>query len=142
MKNINKPESEFNVLTTKTARNMIVSLTQSWRYLFFLSVLSYLSSLLLQLFYFKNNYFLFISSVCFLFTHYFLFRLWLDNHFFKILYRYHDNDNFDYCLSFLFNKKTSHCSMEIRWLGTKRLFSLALLTTLIQWLWGIISLLL
>lgn len=141
MKNINKPENELKILTTKTAGNIIVSLAQSWRYLFVLSVLPYLTSLLLLLFHFQNKYFLFVSSLCFLFTHYFLFRLWLDSHLFKTLYRYHDSDSFDHCLFLLFNKKASYTSMEIRWLGTKRLFSLALLGTLIQWLWGIISLL-
>lgn len=125
------------MLTTKTSGKVIASLTQSWRYLLFLSLLPYLSSWPVFSLHFHNKIAFFVASLLFLFTQYPLFRLWLDSHFFQALYRYQDDVSFDESLSTLFPKRPNKQTMQARWLGTKRLFSLALMGVSIQWIWSL-----
>lgn len=124
------------MLTTRTSAKVIMSLTQSWRYLLFLSLLPYLLSLLFFMLYsspFYSKLNIIIASLLFLFTQYSLFRLWLDNHFFQALYEEQDDVSFDESLSVLFPQKKKKQSMRARWQGTKRLFSLALVGVITQW---------
>lgn len=72
------------MLTTKTSGKVIGSLTQSWRYLLFLSLLPYLSTWPVFSLHFHNKLAFFVASVLFLLTQYSLFRLWLDSHLFKL----------------------------------------------------------
>lgn len=76
----------------------------------------------------------------FLLTQYSLFRLWLDSHLFQALYRYQDDVSFDKSLSTLFPKRPQKQTMEARWLGTKRLFSFAIIGISIQWIWNLVTL--
>lgn len=92
------------MLTTKTSGKVIGSLTQSWRYLLFLSLLPYLSTWPVFSLHFHNKLAFFVASVLFLLTQYSLFRLWLDSHLFQALYRYQDDVSFDKSLSTLFPK--------------------------------------
>lgn len=126
------------MLTTQTSGKIIVSLTQSWRYLLFLSLLPYLSALLFLSINIQGKLSVLVASILFLFTQYHLFRLWLDSHFFQALYRCQDNEIFDNSLRTLFPTRPNKLSMEARWLGTKRLFSFALIGISIQWLWYLI----
>lgn len=71
------------MLTTKTSGKVIVSLTQSWRYLLLLSLLPYISTWPVFSLHFHNKLAFFVASLLFLFTQYHLFRLWLDSHFFR-----------------------------------------------------------
>ncbi|MBQ0329012.1 hypothetical protein J9231_14280, partial [Providencia rettgeri] len=68
-----------------------------------------------------------------------IYRLWLDNHFFKIIYHQENTKAFDNTLTFLFPRKTKDRSMEQRWYGTKQLFTRALLSVLLLWLWLLIT---
>ena len=123
------------MLTTKTSGKVIVSLTQSWRYLLFVSLFPYLSTWPVFSLHFHHQLTFFVASFLFLFTQYFLFRLWLDSHFFRALYRYQDDISFDESLSILFPKRPQKQTMEARWLGTKRLFSFAIIGVSVQWIW-------
>ncbi|AYY79821.1 MULTISPECIES: hypothetical protein [Proteus] len=128
------------MLTTKTSGKVIGSLTQSWRYLLFLSLLPYLSTWPVFSLHFHNKLAFFVASVLFLLTQYSLFRLWLDSHLFQALYRYQDDVSFDKSLSTLFPKRPQKQTMEARWLGTKRLFSFAIIGISIQWIWNLVTL--
>ena len=128
------------MLTTKTSGKVIGSLTQSWRYLLFLSLLPYLSTWPVFSLHFHNKLAFFVASVLFLLTQYSLFRLWLDSHLFQALYRYQDDVSFDKSLSTLFPKRPQKQKMEARWLGTKRLFSFAIIGISIQWIWNLVTL--
>ncbi|MGA4658151.1 hypothetical protein ACK6ST_14765 [Proteus terrae] len=123
------------MLTTKTSGKVIVSLTQSWRYLLLLSLLPYISTWPVFSLHFHNKLAFFVASLLFLFTQYHLFRLWFDSHFFQALYRYQDDVSFDESLSTLFPKRPKKQTMEARWLGTKRLFSFAVIGVSVQWIW-------
>ncbi|MEQ5390460.1 hypothetical protein ABN236_00050 [Proteus sp. fly-1013] len=123
------------MLTTKTSGKVIVSLTQSWRYLLLLSLLPYISTSPVFSLHFHNKLAFFVASILFLFTQYPLFRLWLDSHFFQALYRYQDDVSFDESLSILFPKRPKKQTIEARWLGTKRLFSFAVIGVSVQWIW-------
>lgn len=123
------------MLTTKTSGKVIVSLTQSWRYLLLLSLLPYISTSPVFSLHFHNKLAFFVASILFLFTQYHLFRLWLDSHFFQALYRYQDDVSFDESLSILFPKRPKKQTIEARWLGTKRLFSFAVIGVSVQWIW-------
>lgn len=128
------------MLTTKTSGKVIVSLTQSWRYLLLLSLLPYISTSPVFSLHFHNKLAFFVASILFLFTQYPLFRLWLDSHFFQALYRYQDDVSFDESLSILFPKRPKKQTIEARWLGTKRLFSFAVIGVSVQWIWCLVML--
>lgn len=128
------------MLTTKTSGKVIISFTQSWRYLLFLSLLPYLSAWPVFGLYFHHHIDFFVASLLFLFTQYHLFRLWLDSHFFQTLYRYQDDASFDESLATLFPKRPHKQTMQARWQGTKRLFSFALMGVFVQWMWCLMSL--
>ncbi|ODQ01873.1 MULTISPECIES: hypothetical protein [Enterobacterales] len=123
------------MLTTETSGNVILSLTQSWRYLLLLSLLPYISTWPVFSLHFHNKLAFFVASLLFLFTQYHLFRLWLDSHFFRDLYRSKDDVSFDESLLILFPKRLKKQTMKARWLGAKRLFSFAVLGVSVQWIW-------
>ncbi|HCH50079.1 MAG TPA: hypothetical protein DEV59_05245 [Proteus sp.] len=129
------------MLTTKTSGETIITLTQSWRYLLFLSLLPYIGVFLFLTLAIISKFSLLVASLLFLFTQYHLFRLWLDSCFFRTLYRYRDGESFDEGLQLFFPARPKKITMKARWLGTKRLFTLSLIGILIQWGWFLLTLL-
>lgn len=129
----------MNTLMSKGHGDTIITLTNSWRYLAIGSVLACILQFSLFLFFNYNKYYLFIAIIIFLINHYYIYRLWLDNHFFKIIYRQEETEPFDNALIFLFPNKIKNRSMEQRWYGTKKLFTRALYSLLLLWVWFLVT---
>ncbi|HEC8345132.1 TPA: hypothetical protein RG646_RS01720 [Providencia rettgeri] len=129
----------MNTLMDKNHGDIIIAFTNSWRYLATGSILSFICQFSLFLCLNYNKYYLFIAIIIFIISHYYIYRLWLDNHFFKIIYHQENTKAFDNTLTFLFPRKTKGRSMEQRWYGTKQLFTRALLSVLLLWLWLLIT---
>lgn len=128
-------------LSDKKCGDVIVILTASWRYLACASILAFTCQLILFICSLTDRIYLFVGITIFIIGHYFIFRLWLDNHFFKILYQLGDTHCFDLALQQLFPKKQAAISMEQRWSGTKKLFNYALLFVVLLWIWLLTSIL-
>ncbi|WP_353241854.1 hypothetical protein [Providencia sp.] len=129
----------MNQLTDKNCGEVIQTLTRSWFYLAMGSVLSLIFQFSLFLGINSGKYYLFISIILFVISHYYIYRLWLDNHFFKIIYQQGTTETFDYALSFFMPKKLLNRTMEQRWQGTKTLFNRALLSVVILWAWLLVT---
>lgn len=127
-------------LTNKNCGEVILILTRSWRYFAVASVLGFICQFSLFLSININQYYLLISTILFIASHYYIFRLWLDNHFFRMIYQQESTAYFDDGLHFLMPKKAVNRTMEQRWLGTKRIFNRGLLCVIILWGWLLISL--
>ncbi|EKT62686.1 hypothetical protein [Providencia burhodogranariea] len=126
-------------LSDKKCGDVIIALTASWRYFACASILAFICQLALFICSFTEQIYLFVGIVIFIINHYFIFRLWLDKHFFKILYRQDDNHCFDLALQEIFPKKQVAISMEKRWNGTKKLFNYALSFVILYWFWILTS---
>lgn len=129
----------MNQLTDKNCGEVILVLTRSWLYLAISSVLGLIFQLSLFLGINNGKYYLFISMILFIICHYYIYRLWLDNHFFKIIYQQGTTEPFDYALSFFMPNKPNNRTMEQRWQGTKTLFNRALLSVVILWAWLLVT---
>lgn len=123
----------MSTLMNKGHGDIIITLTNSWRYLAIGSVLACILQFSLFLCFNYNKYYLFTAIIIFLINHYYIYRLWLDNHFFKIIYQQEETKTFDNALIFLFPIKMKNRSMEQRWRGTKQLFIRALCSVLLLW---------
>lgn len=110
--------------------------------LFMLRIITrfYLPTNLIYRFIYTASLFLFRNCL-FIISHYYIFRLSLDNHLFKVLYQTPDAHHFDLALQFLFKKNQHALSMEQRWIGTKKLFNYALVFVISAWGWLLISIL-
>ena len=126
-------------LIDKNQGSVIIILTASWRYFASGALLALLCQFALFLSLFPTRYYLLISLLLFIISQYYIYRLWLDNHFFKLIYQLDTPQLFDSTLFVLFPKKKPAKSMEQRWIGTKRLYSKALISTLVLWVWLIIT---
>ncbi|WP_273805022.1 hypothetical protein [Providencia rettgeri] len=126
-------------LTDKNCGEVIRVLTRSWSYLAIGSALSLIFQLSLFLGINNGKYYLFISIILFIISHYYIYRLWLDNHFFKVIYQQGTIEPFDYALNFLIPNKPTNRTMEQRWQGTKTLFNRALLSVVILWIWLLVT---
>ncbi|AFH95806.1 hypothetical protein ACRU1U_09560 [Providencia stuartii] len=131
----------MNHLSDKQCGDVMVIFTTSWRYFCCASLLAFICQFILFIYSLIDNLTFFISTLLFIVSHYFIFRLWFDSHLFKILYQRQEPYHFDLALHYLFPKKQPVATMEQRWAGTKRLFNYTLLLTILLWLWVLISLL-
>lgn len=132
----------MNQLTDKNCGEVIQILTRSWLYLAIGSVLGLICqlSLFLGINGINNGkYYLFFGIILFIISHYYIYRLWLDNHFFKMIYQQGTTEPFDYALSFFMYKKPTNRTMEQRWQGTKDLFKYAILSVVILWIWLLVT---
>lgn len=128
-------------LTDKKCGDVIVIFTASWRYLASASILAFICQFVLFICGLTRYIYLFVSIAIFIISHYFIFRLWLDKHLFKILYQQGDSHCFDFALQQLFPKRPAAVSMEQRWSGTKKLFNYALSFVVLHWIWILVSIL-
>ncbi|HFF1652642.1 TPA: hypothetical protein ACGBIO_000294 [Providencia rettgeri] len=129
----------MNQLTDKNCGEVIQILTRSWLYLAIGSVLGLICQLNLFLGINNGKYYLFVGIILFIISHYYIYRLWLDNHFFKMIYQQGTTEPFDYALSFFMHKKPINRTMEQRWQGTKNLFKHAVLSVVILWIWLLVT---
>ncbi|WP_336777302.1 hypothetical protein [Pantoea sp. USHLN256] len=80
--------------------------------------------------------------VLFLITHYYCWRLWLDERLFSLLNDDKDLAEFDQGMAHLWRQKTSDTrSLPDRWRGTRTLFYRTLLSLLLLWLISLCSVL-
>ncbi|WP_369311311.1 hypothetical protein [Providencia rettgeri] len=126
-------------LTDKNCGEVILILTKSWSYLAIASVLGLICQLSLFIGISSEKYSLFICIILFVINHYYIYRLWLDNHFFNIIYQQGTTEAFDYSLRILIPKKTINRTMVQRWQGTKTLFNRAVLSVVILWAWLLVT---
>lgn len=124
----------MNTLMNKQQGDVITILTHSWRYFATGSVLALFCQFALYFYSNYPKYILFINIIIFIVCQYYIYRLWLDNHFFKIIYTHNETEHFDNALNSLFPNKIKHRTMQQRWSGTKRLFTHALGLVLVQWI--------
>ena len=124
----------MNTLMNKQQGEVITILTHSWRYFAVGSVLALFCQLSLFLGSNYPKYILFVNVIIFIICQYYIYRLWLDSHFFKIIYTHNETEHFDNALNFLFPSKIKHRTIQQRWFGTKRLFIRALGLVLLQWI--------
>lgn len=124
----------MNTLMNKQHGEVIAILTNSWRYFAAGSVFALFCQL--ALFFYSNysKYILLANTIIFVISQYYIYRLWLDNYFFKIIYHHNETEHFDHALNFLFPSKAKHRTMQQRWSGTKQLFTCAFGLVLAQWL--------
>ncbi|ELX8378810.1 hypothetical protein AB7W88_12125 [Providencia vermicola] len=128
-------------LSNKQCGDVMIIFTASWRYLCCASLLAFICQLILFIDSFTQHLYFFLGTVFFIISHYYIFRLSLDNHLFKVLYQTPDAHHFDLALQFLFKKNQHALSMEQRWIGTKKLFNYALVFVISAWGWLLISIL-
>ena len=129
----------MNPLTNKNNGEVIIILTASWRYFAIGSLLAFICQFILYLYSFSNRINLFIGMTLFIISHYYIYRLWLDNHFFKLIYHQGTEQFFDEAFSYLFPNKQVNSNMAERWFGTKRLFNYCLIFITLSWGWLLFS---
>ncbi|MGO2304303.1 MAG: hypothetical protein ACTH5W_06330 [Providencia sp.] len=129
----------MNLLTNKNNGEVIIILTASWRYFALGSLLAFTCQFILYLCSFSNRISLFIGTTLFIINHYYIYRLWLDNHFFKLIYHQGTTRHFDEAFFYLFPNKQPINSMEKRWFGTKKLFNYCLVSIVLLWGWLLLS---
>ncbi|SPZ17046.1 Uncharacterised protein [Providencia rettgeri] len=97
----------MNTLMNKQQGEVITILTHSWRYFAVGSVLALFCQLSLFLGSNYPKYILFVNVIIFIICQYYIYRLWLDNHFFKIIYTHNETEHFDNALNFYFQAKSN-----------------------------------
>ncbi len=126
-------------LNDKSHGDVIIILTASWRYFVLGALLAFICQFILFICGFSNRFQLFIGALLFIINQYYIYRLWLDNHFFRLIYRQDSTQEFDHAISYFFPKKQKNKTMEQRWFGTKNLFKNALLSIVSLWAWLLFS---
>ncbi|BBG58748.1 hypothetical protein [Providencia rustigianii] len=126
-------------LMDKNRGEVIIIFTESWRYLVIGSLLALIGQFSLFFGFNAQRWSLFIGTGLFTISQYYIYRLWLDNHFFKLIYRQGNTDAFDDASKVLFPKKSTHKSMDERWIGTRNLFNRACYLVLTLWIWLLLS---
>ncbi len=105
-----------NTLMNKQQGEVITILTHSWRYFAVGSVLALFCQLSLFLGSNYPKYILFVNVIIFIICQYYIYRLWLDNHFFKIIYTHNETEHFDNALNFYFKpNQTSYDAAKVVW---------------------------
>lgn len=132
-------------LMDKKCGEVIVVFTASWRYLAIGAILALLGQFALLFNDAISRFSLAVSVGLFIASQYFIFRLWLDHHFFTLIYRQGDTQAFDEALGHLFpqssgNQNRENRSMESRWEGTRKLFQRASYCVALLWGWLLFSL--
>ncbi|WP_323085068.1 hypothetical protein [Providencia alcalifaciens] len=132
-------------LMDKNQGDVIVAFTASWRYFAVGAILALLGQFALLLHDSISPFSLAVSVGLFFASQYFIFRLWLDHHFFTLIYRQGDIQAFDEALGLLFpqsssNQNRKNRSMESRWEGTRKLFQRASYCVVLLWGWLFFSL--
>ena len=79
----------------KNRGEVIIIFTESWRYLVIGSLLALIGQFSLFFGFNAQRWSLFIGTGLFTISQYYIYRLWLDNHFFKLIYRQGNTDAFD-----------------------------------------------
>ncbi|HHR5899545.1 TPA: hypothetical protein ACS7XC_000404 [Providencia alcalifaciens] len=127
-------------LLDKGRGDVIVVLTGSWRYLAIAAILALLGQFALLFHGAISHLSLAVGVMLFFASQYFIFRLYLDHHFFILIYRQGDTQAFDDALGHLFPQSSAGRSMESRWAGTRKLFQRASYAVTLLWGWLLFSL--
>lgn len=132
-------------LMDKNQGDVIVVFTASWRYFAIGAILALLGQFALLFNGAISPFSLAVSVGLFFVSQYVIFRLWLDHHFFTLIYRQGDTQAFDEALGLLFpqysgNQNRENRSMESRWEGTRKLFQRASYCVALLWGWLLFSL--
>ncbi|SUC46834.1 Uncharacterised protein [Providencia stuartii] len=72
----------MNHLSDKQCGDVMVIFTTSWRYFCCASLLAFICQFILFIYSLIDNLTFFISTLLFIVSHYFIFRLWFDSHLF------------------------------------------------------------
>jgi hypothetical protein len=119
-------------------QTLLISLS-SWRYILTVSLIAYLFCAVLLLCR-ASVWGCAVSLAAGLVTLYYCWRLWMDYHFFQLLYRDKaDIAAFDQAIDALWSKNSAVRSLAARWTATSKLIVRAWQWAALQWLGVIVS---
>lgn len=122
------------MLKQHSAGAVLLTTLNSWRYISALSLLAFLTLLLLVLFHLAQPVRLVVGITLLLLTQFFCWRIWLDVKLFAKLYQPDTNEAaFDKALQTLWNKNSEPRSIESRWAGAKKQLGYAVFSLFMLW---------